>query len=123
MNIWGQTQTMEENRLNAVLKAVFVTSKWNLRIVHVMFFIWAILVLVLITGVENIRNFCIEGTPSALDKILVKDKQCQVDWMYFVRVPIFVMSIIYMVIMVPGFVFYYGLKNRFSVISVSKQDE
>jgi hypothetical protein len=105
---------MEKNRLNTVLKYVFLTSKWYLRIMHIIFFIWAVLVMISVTDIDNIRNFCLYGMPSELDRILVKDNECQVDWMYFVKEPIAVITLVYFFIILPVFVIYFFLRRKFS---------
>lgn len=101
---------MEKIRLKARAYAV---CKWYAIIGSVLFVVWDALVWILYVSDENIGEYCIHAAKGERYDFRVNENSaCLIDWMYFIREPLFMSALVFTVLFLPAFLAMHILKTN-----------
>lgn len=92
-------------------------SKWYVICSSICFFIFEILVWTLYISEENLREYCIHvpvETGAYYHFRVSEYNACLIDWMYFVREPLFVSALLYAVFICPILILWLFLRCNIS---------
>jgi len=92
---------MENNRLKKYSRTF---CKWYLILSHILFVIWQILLWISYVSDDNLREYCIHVPVESGNKYhfqVSPSNACLIDWMYFVKEPLFISAIIYFILCLP----------------------
>ena len=71
-------------------------------VMSILFILWQIPFWYLYTGDENLREYCIAVPATQPHDIRVSEHNaCLIDWGYFVREPVFISALVYVVLIGP----------------------
>ena len=100
---------MADHRLTDRL---LMLSRYYLIGFSVVFAVYAILVLLSYAHMDNIKNYCMPVSADEPHHIRISaHNACLIDWMYFIREPVFMLVFLYAGLAGPAWILFYGVRS------------